>query len=82
MNTQKAETRFKHLARDIQPLATHLEQFRPSVHSIRIRRDDWELLRKEAEAARAQGFIVSDDGVRYRNFELQPTDTYTARHPR
>ena len=74
MNILKAETRCKHLAQYIRPRALYLEKFCPSVQRISIRRDDWNLLCKEVAAARAQGFVVNDHGVRYRRFELAPTD--------
>ena len=63
MSAQLPETRCKHLAQFIRPRAAYIEQFCPSVNRISIRREDWNLLRKEVAAARAQGFIV-DDTVR------------------
>lgn len=76
MSILKPETRCKHLARDMLRLATHLERgFSPSVRRISIRREDWELLRDQPEVARAEGFVISTEGVRYHGIEIAPTDT-------
>lgn len=74
MSALKAETRCRHLAREIRPLASFFEQFRPSVRRIRIRREDFNLLQKEAAIARAHGFTVDEEGVHYRRFEIAPSD--------
>lgn len=73
MSLLRPETRCKRLARDIRPLATHHERFRPSVRRISIRREDWDLLREHAEAARAEGFTVNGPHVSFQGFELAPT---------
>lgn len=81
MIAMKPETRCKHIVRDMEPLALHNERYCPSVRRMSLRRADWELLRDHPELARAEGFTVGDDGeVRYRGFEIAPTDiTHTQR---
>ncbi len=74
MPALKAETRCKHLEKEVRRLAANLERFSPSVHRISIRRADWNLLNTEVAAARTHGFVVDAHGVHYRRFELKPTD--------
>ncbi len=75
MNRVKPETRCKHLAKAMRRFATHNESYCPSVRRISLRREDWELLRDTPDAARAEGFTIDAQGtVRYRGFEIAPTD--------
>lgn len=80
MIVMKPETRCKRLARDIRPLAAHIAKgFSPCVQRISIRREDWDLLRETAEAARAEGFAINGDRISYQGIEVAPTDvTHTA----
>ncbi len=80
MSAVKPETRCKRIARDITPLATHLKQFRPACRVISIHRNDWLLLRDAADIARANGFHVERDTVKYDGFVLQPIERGPA-HP-
>lgn len=81
MSRVKPETRCKHLAKEILPLAEHISRgFSPSVKRISMRREDWELLCEKAEAARAEGFTVIDHRVTFRGIEVVPRSnpSYTA----
>ena len=71
----RPETRCKRLARDIRPLAEHITRgFSPSVRRIRVRREDWDLLREKADTARAEGFVLDGDHISYQGIEVAPMD--------
>lgn len=70
----KPETQLKHVVAGIEKLASFLAKYTPSCGRIHIRRADWLLLRKQPDLARAYGFVVSEEHVRYRDYDLQPTD--------
>jgi hypothetical protein len=80
MSGGKPETRCKHLAREIEPLAAFLARERPHCSTISIRRADWTMLLAEPVIARSHGFVVDEGSppqgalVRYQGFELRPTD--------
>lgn len=80
MGAVKPETRCKHLARDIRPLATHIVNgFSPSVRRICMRREDWQLLLEKPEAARAEGFVIDHDHITYEGIDIYPRDTHAER---
>jgi hypothetical protein len=73
MSRVKPETRCKHLARDIRPLANHISKgFSPAVRRISMNRPDWELLHQKPEAARAEGFTIIGDRVTFQGIEVVP----------
>lgn len=73
MSHVKPETRCKHLARDIRPLAEHVTKgYSPSIPRISIRRADWELLLEQPEAARAEGFSVNAQHITFEGIEVIP----------
>ena len=81
MGILKPETRCKHLARDMLPLATHIERgFSPSVRRISIERGDWQMLRDQPDIARAEGFVIDERGVRYHGIEIAPRGAIDASH--
>jgi hypothetical protein len=80
MSIVKPETRCRHLAKQMLPLATHVENgFSPAVRRISVRPEDWEMLRQNAEVARAEGFVIDDQGVRYHGIEVASTETAHSR---
>lgn len=73
MITMKPETRCKHLARDIGPLAKHIAGgFSPAVDRISLERQDWELLHENPQVARVHGFTVLADRIAYQGIEVVP----------
>lgn len=73
----KAETQIKQVVSGIEPLANFLSKFRPSCKRIHIRRADWTMLRAEPHLARTYGFVIDDERVAFREFDLLPTDCGT-----
>lgn len=74
MSHLKPETRCKQIKKEMERLATECERFCPNVRRISLQREDFDLLRKKPDLARATGFIVMDDRLTYRGFEIKPTD--------
>lgn len=73
MGSVKPETRCKHLARDIRPLAGHIAKgFSPTVNRISLRRQDWDLLREKPDAARAEGFTILGDRITFQGIDVVP----------
>lgn len=76
MSLLKPETRCKHLAQSIRPLAEQITKgFSPHVPRISMRREDWDLLLEKPEAARAEGFVIHGGRVTYQGIEIAPTNT-------
>ncbi len=73
MITMKPRTRCKRLAQDIKPLAEHIAMgYSPSVDRISVRREDWDLLHEQVEAARAEGFTILENRITFRGIEVVP----------
>jgi len=76
---RRPETRCRYLVRDITPLVSFFEQFRPSCRTIHINRQDWQMLCQAGDIARKQGFVIDEQEgqpvkISYHGFSLEPVD--------
>lgn len=54
----------------MQQLVKFYGEFRPDVHDLTCRREDYDLIQRWPRAAHVEGFVVSDNGIYFQGLRL------------